>query len=62
LFCAIVDADACPLEDVFVIGALIHILEASPPADVINEQSRKVAPLIFHVRHQSVETLPTSDV
>jgi hypothetical protein len=34
----------------------------SPPANVIDEQSRKVRLLVFHVRHQSVETLPTSDV
>jgi hypothetical protein len=59
---AIVDADACPLEDVFVVGALIDILEASPPADVVDEQSRKLACLVFYVRHQSIETLSTSDI
>lgn len=30
----------------------------SPPADVINEQSRKVRLLVLYVRHQSIKTLP----
>jgi hypothetical protein len=46
---AIVDADACPLEDIFVIGALIYVLEPPPPAYVIDKQSRKVCHFIFHV-------------
>jgi hypothetical protein len=33
-----------------------------PPADVVNEQSRKAGLLVFNVQHQSVEILPTSDV
>jgi hypothetical protein len=49
------DADDCPLEDIFVIGALIYILKASPPADVVNKESGKIRPIIFHVRHQLVE-------
>jgi hypothetical protein len=61
-FCAIVNASARPLEDIFAIGALVHILKASPPANVVDKRSRKVRLLVFHVRHQLVETLPTRDI
>ena len=55
-------ANTRSLEHVFVIGALIHILKASPPADVVDKQSGEIYPLAFHVRHQLIEALAASNV
>jgi hypothetical protein len=57
-----VDANVCSFEDIFVIEAVVHMLEASRPANVVDEQSRKVRLLVFNVSHRSVETLSTSDI
>jgi hypothetical protein len=54
--------DTRSLEHVFVIGALIDVLKASPPADIVDKQSGEICPLAFHVRHQLIEALAASNV
>jgi hypothetical protein len=39
---AILHADASALADVFIVGALIGVLETAPPADVVDKDGREV--------------------
>src|SRR5882762_5600360 len=41
--------DPGPPADVFVIGALVGILEAAPPTDVINENSHEASTAAFNI-------------
>ena len=58
---AIDDRDAGPAAHVFVVGALIGILEAAPAADVVDEQDGKVVCLALDVGEQLLERRPPVD-
>ncbi len=49
-------------KDVLVVGALVHILERFPSADIVDQEGREVGPLRLDVFHELVEALPASDV
>jgi len=49
--------DSGSFEDVLVVGALVDILETSPPADVIDQQGSEIGALHLDIGHELVEAL-----
>ena len=49
-------------KDVLVVGALVHILETSPAADIVDQQGSEIGPLRFDIGHRPVQAFPASDV
>src|SRR4051794_15819073 len=62
LFSAIMDFDAGALAKVFVVRALIGILEPAPAANVVNEDGRIISQSCLHVVDHLAQGFATSDV
>jgi hypothetical protein len=56
---AILDADACPPADVFVIGALVGVLEATPTADVVNQDGVEFRLSALNIPDQPLQRIAT---
>lgn len=61
LLCAVRDLDARATADVFVIGALIGVLESAPAADVIDQNDLEVRAACLDVLDQLLQRPPPID-
>ena len=59
---AILNVDAGPSADVFVVRAFVLILEPAPPADVIDQDAFEIGPRGLHVGDQLLQSASASDV
>jgi len=55
LLSTVLDRNAGPLADVFVVGAFVGVLEAAPAADVVYEDRRELGSCVLYIRDQSLE-------
>lgn len=54
--------NAGSFEHVFVVGAFVHILEASPPADIVDKQRGEICPPVLYIRHQLIQAFTTCNI
>ena len=62
LFRAVLDGDARALADIFVVGALVGILEPAPAADIVDKDGRKICPAGLNIADQALELIPAADI
>src|ERR1035437_6300526 len=62
LLCAVVNADPSSLENILVVRALIHVLEPTPTAHVIDEEGSEIRPFGFDIRHELVQAVAAGNV
>src|ERR1019366_10068102 len=62
LLCAVVNADPSSLENILIVRALIHVLEPTPTAYVIDEEGSEIRPFGFDIRHELVQAVAAGNI
>ena len=62
LLAAIVNADTCSLQNIFVICAFVGVLEPSPAAHVVNQEVREACAPLLNILQKLTKPIPAREV